>query len=274
MQLRFTKMHSHGVDVAITEMVTYSGFVRPQTVARLAQRCSGVGFSYFIVIEHPKQADVDFDCILYDADGQLAEVNYAAVRCAARFIQDNSLTGYQKIKLSFADQIINVAFAEHRQIAIELPAAEFEPEKIGLAVERYRSEYDLPIAPVGQIQMGILELGALHAVVRVDDVDAPELNELGQQLQQQTYFQQLPTVSFIQTVDEHHVRLACYQRSVLSQCEHIAAAAVVSAQLRGWLQTGVTVAWAERQFQVDWQPQQTITILGPAQVAFEGRVYI
>lgn len=274
MQLRFTKMHSHGVDIAITEMVTYYGFVRPQTIARLAQRQTGVGFSYFIVIEHPKQADVDFDCLLYDAQGQQAPLNYAAARCAARFIQDKYLTGYKQLKLSFAKEVVTVAFAENRQIAIELPAAEFEPQLIGFNIERYRSEYDLPVTNVGQMQLGVLQLGELHAVVRVDDIEANELKQQGEQLQQQDYFQQSPAVSFIQTIDEHHIRLACYQRSANAQCEHIAAAAVVSAQLRGWLQSGVTVAWAERQFQVNWQPQQPINILGPAQVAFEGRVYI
>lgn len=274
MQLRFTKMHSHGVDVAITEMVTYFGFVRPHTIARLAQRQTGVGFSYFVVIEHPKRPDVDFDCLLYDAQGQPAPLNYAAARCAARFIQDKYLTGYQQLRLSFADQIATIVYAEDRQIAIELPNAEFEPQHIGFEAERYRSEYDLPVSNVGQMQLGVLQLGELHAVVRVDDIEASELRQHGAQLQQQDYFQRQPNISFIQTVDEHHIRLACYQRLPEAECEHIAAAAVVSAQLRGWLQSGVTVAWAERQFQVNWQPQQSINILGPAHVAFEGRVYI
>lgn len=274
MQLKFTKMHSQGVDIMVTEMLTIEGFVRPQTIARLARRDSGVGFSYFLLIEHPKQADVDFDCRLYDHLGNEVAMNYPAARCAARFIEDNGLTGYASLRLSFGQQVVQVEYADKKQIAVCLPEAEFAPELIGLEVERYKAEYDLPVSPVGQMQLGVLQIGELQAVVRVDEIEQVNSQQLGQQLSQQSYFKRCPQVSFIQTVDEHLIRLSCYQTPDNSHCDHIAAAAVLSAQMRGWLSRGVTVVWDEQQFLVDWDVQQPIKVVSPAYVAFEGRVYI
>lgn len=274
MQLKFTKMHSDGIDFVIVESITSSLYLRSATIERLADRVSGVGFNGLIIIEHPKQADVDFDCLLYGQDGLPQPMSYAAARCATRYILDNELSGYRQLKLSFGEQLVQVAINDKRQIAITLPNTVFEPAEIGLQVERYRSEYDLPVLGVGQLQIGVLQLGELHAVVRVDDVEQVQLPHWGAQLQQQQYFEKTPQVSFIQMVDEHHLRLNCYQRQSHTHCEHIAAAAVVSAQLRGWLQPGVTVVWGDRQFWIEWQPQQPIEILGIAKTAFDGRVYI
>lgn len=273
MQLKFTKMHCLDSDFVVTEMVTTGGFMRQATVKRLAQRTTGIGFKFFILIEHPQQAHVDFNCLLFNADGQPQPLHIGAIRCAALFISENGLSGKKKLVLSTANEVVEVEFLGN-ELKVSLPAPLFEPERIGLDVERYKAEYDLPVQSLGHIPMGALRLQQLHAIVRLEELDTSLCQQWGKAICQQEVFSEAPYVSFIQTVDDHHLKLASFSTTMDFSIDYLAAAAVVSAQQRGWTAQRVTVMWQGHELLIEWDLQQNLHSTGVVNYVYDGRVFI
>ena len=267
-------MHCLDSDFLVTEMVTFDGFVRASTIKRLAHRVAGIGFEFFLLIEHPKQPAVDFDCLLFDAEGRKIAVNYAAARCAARYVRDNGLTGKSRLQLSFGQQTVGVELLNKQQISVTLAAPEFAPEKIGLQVERYKAEYDLPVAELGHIQFGALKLQQLHLTMRVEDISQTPDQHWAELIRQQAYFQSPPQVSFLQTIDDQHLHLVNASLEPRCVLDEAAAAAVVFAHSRGWLAPTATVICAQHELLIEWNEGQSLSSTSAAHYVYDGRVYI
>lgn len=274
MQLKFSKMYSHGQDILVTEMVTLEGFVRSNTIQRLANRITGVGFNYFLLIEHPKYPQQDFDCLLFDSQGTPVPFNAAAARCAARFIRDKGLTGKTQLRLGFQQQEVSVEFINKNQLKVQLLTPVFEPQQIGLQLERYKAEYDVPMGELGYIQLAALKLNNLLVTVRVDDLSATPCAHWGEQICQNSLFASAPQVGFMQIVDDNHMKLATFSQQGPLDIDELAAAAVISAQLRGYSAGNATVQHQQHEIQIDWDATHSLYSTGSANYVYDGRVYI
>ena len=274
MQLPFLKMHCLGDDFMVVEFITQEGYIRNSSVAKLAERVTGIGFRYLLVLEHPRLAQDDFYCRQYNAQGEEVELTPSAARCGARFAHERGLTGKSVLRMSSYKTTITVDFQQSRRVAVLHALPVLEPELIPFQAERFRSEYDMPVPGFGQVLMSVVQVGLPQVVVRVDDLEHEPLAQMGLQISQAQYFQQQVAVHFMQTVDEQHLRL----RSILPLAnmanEFGAAAAVVAARLKGAASLEVTVALAGGEVQVDWAEQQYLKVSCPVAIAYDGQVYL
>ena len=114
----------------------------------------------------------------------------------------------------------------------------------------------------------------LHAVIRVDNIDTAPVELWGPKIEPHRLFPRKVNVGFMQVVDEHHIRLRVYERGAgeTLACGTGACAAVVSGQLRGWLQPGVTVSLPGGDLFIEWDGESNVRMTGPAVTVFEGRI--
>ena len=276
MWLKFSKMHGLGNDFMVIDLVTQAGHIRPQRVRELADRNFGVGFDQLLIVEQPTRPEVDFRYRIFNADGSEVENCGNGARCFARFVYDQRLTGKHDIRVETAAGLMDLHLTEDRQVMVDMGRPVLDPQLIPFDAAEYAPEYEVNIEGIGPLTLGAVSMGNPHAVIRVDDVDSAPVADWGPLIEPHPLFPRKVNVGFMQVVDEHHIRLRVYERGTgeTLACGTGACAAVVSGQLRGWLQPGVTVSLPGGELFIEWDGQSSVKMTGPAVTVYEGRINI
>ncbi|MDO6804734.1 diaminopimelate epimerase, partial [Wenyingzhuangia sp. 1_MG-2023] len=121
---------------------------------------------------------------------------------------------------------------------------------------------------------GAVSMGNPHAVIRVNDLDNAPVQQWGPIIESCEYFPNRVNVGFMQVINSHAIRLRVFERGSgeTLACGTGACAAVVSGQLRGWLEPGVTVSLPGGELTIDWDGKSSVRMTGPAVTVYDGRV--
>lgn len=274
MRVKFTKMHGIGNDFVVLDMVTQTGRIRPERVRELSDRNFGIGFDQMLIVERPTRTDTDFRYRIFNADGSEVENCGNGARCFARFVYDQHLTGKRDIRVETATGIMELHLTKDHQVIVDMGAPILEPAQIPLAAEQFMPEYRRDLPELGEIRFGAVSMGNPHAVLRVDNVDTAPVDHWGAIIERCEYFPNRVNVGFMEVVSEHEIRLRVFERGAgeTLACGTGACAAVVSGQLRGWLQPGVKVNLPGGELFIEWDGQSSVKMTGPAETVFDGRV--
>ena len=276
MWLKFSRMHGLGNDFMVIDLVTQAGHIRPERVRELADRNFGVGFDQLLIVEQPSRPDVDFRYRIFNADGSEVENCGNGARCFARFVYDQRLTGKRDIRVETASGLMDLHLTDDRQVVVDMGTPVLDPQLIPFEAAAFSPEYTVNIEGIGELQLGAVSMGNPHAVIRVDDVDSAPVDTWGPLIEPHPVFPRKVNVGFMQVVDEHNIRLRVYERGAgeTLACGTGACAAVVSGQLRGWLQPGVNVTLPGGELFIEWDGESSVKMTGPAVTVFEGRMNI
>jgi len=274
MRVKFTKMHGIGNDFVVLDMITQTGRIRPERVRELSDRNFGIGFDQLLVVERPTRTDTDFRYRIFNADGSEVENCGNGARCFARFVYDQNLTGKHDIRVETASGIMELHLTNDHQVVVDMGAPILEPAQIPLAAEQFMPEYRRDLPELGEVRFGAVSMGNPHAVIRVDSIDTAPVEHWGPVIEHCEYFPNRVNVGFMEVVSEHEIRLRVFERGSgeTLACGTGACAAVVSGQLRGWLQPGVKVRLPGGELFIQWDGQSSVKMTGPAETVFDGRV--
>lgn len=275
MRIKFSKMHGLGNDFMVIDLVTQTGRVRPERVRELSHRNFGIGFDQLLVVERPTRPDVDFRYRIFNADGSEVENCGNGARCFARFVYDQHLTGKRDIRVETAAGIMELHLTDNGQVTVDMGKPILTPATIPFLAEEFLPEYRRDIEGLGEVRFGAVSMGNPHAVLRVDNVDTAPVNHWGPIIEACDYFPRKVNVGFMQVVNPHHIRLRVFERGTgeTLACGTGACAAVVSGQLRGWLQPGVKVSLPGGDLTINWDGDAaSVRMTGPAVTVFEGRI--
>ena len=282
MWLKFSKMHGLGNDFMVVDLVTQTGQFRPERVRQLADRNFGIGFDQLFIVEKPSRADVDFCYRIFNADGSEVENCGNGARCFARFVYDRQLTGKRIIRVETASGLMTLKLTDDKQVEVDMGQPILTPEQIPFIPDSqltgpFAAQYTCQIAGLGEVALGAVSMGNPHAVVRVDDIDQAPVEAWGAAIESCRQFPNRVNVGFLQIIDQHNARLRVYERGAgeTLACGTGACAAVVSGQLRGWLQPGVTISLPGGPLKIDWDGDKgSVMMTGPAETVFEGRINV
>ena len=152
----------------------------------------------------------------------------------------------------------------------------FEPEQIPFKAEAQADSYSLEVDG-RTLEVGALSMGNPHAVTRVDDVDAVDIEQIGPRVEHHPRFPQRVNAGFMQVISESEIRLRVFERGVgeTLACGTGACAAVVYGLSRGWLRDSVTVQLPGGKLSISWAGTgQPVIMTGPTAVVFEGTIRI
>jgi diaminopimelate epimerase len=276
MQLKFTKMHGAGNDFVVVDLISQRYKLRPRDVRKLADRHFGVGCDQVLVVEAPRNPEVDFSYRIFNADGGEVEQCGNGARCFARFVREKKLTAKRVITVETAAGIIELRVRNRQDVEVDMGVPVLDPAKIPFAAELRADSYPLQVEGT-ELEIGAVSMGNPHAILRVDNVDNADVAGLGPKIESHPDFPQRVNVGFMQVVSDNHIALRVFERGVgeTLACGTGACAAVVYGVSRGWLRDLVTVDLPGGKLSVSWGGAgQPVIMTGPTEVVFEGTIKI
>jgi diaminopimelate epimerase len=274
MLLHFTKMHGLGNDFMVIDLVTQRARLQDDQIRRLADRRFGVGFDQLLVVEPPRDPDMDFRYRIFNADGSEVENCGNGARCFARFVRDQRLTHKHEIRVETAGGPLVLLVEDDGRVRVDMGEPRFAPEALPFDAAEERLLYPLEVD--GQrVEVAVASLGNPHAVLRVDDVDSAPVERLGPAIEAHPRFPKRVNVGFMQVVSPHEIRLRVYERGSgeTLACGTGACAAVASGIRQGLLESPVTVHLPGGDLAIEWGgPGTPLAMTGPAERVFDGRI--
>lgn len=274
MELTFTKMHGLGNDFVVIDATSQPIELTMEQIRFLADRRLGVGCDQVLLVERPRQPEVDFTYRIFNADGGEVEQCGNGARCFARYVRDQGLTRKDHIPVATAAGVITLHIEADGQITVDMGMPIFEPADIPFAADAQAEVYALEVEAT-QVEVSVISMGNPHAVMRVEQVDKAPIASLGPRIESHARFPRRVNVGFMQVVDRQHIRLRVYERGVgeTLACGSGACAAVVVGRQRGWLDDKVTVSLPGGILKIQWPGEgESVLMTGPAVSVFEGRI--
>jgi diaminopimelate epimerase len=274
MEISFTKMHGLGNDFVVIDATSQPIELSMEQIRFLADRRFGVGCDQVLLVEPPRQSNVDFTYRIFNADGSEVEQCGNGARCFARYVLDHGLTRKTDIAVATRAGLITLHVEADGQITVDMGMPRFEPDEIPFQASQRAEVYPLKLETT-EVEVSVVSMGNPHAVLRVEQVDTAPVTSLGPQIEVNQRFPRRVNVGFMQVVDRQHIHLRVYERGAgeTLACGTGACAAVVIGRQRGWLDDKVTVSLPGGNLKIQWSGEgHSVMMTGPAVSVFEGRV--
>ncbi len=267
--LNFTKMHGLGNDFVVIDNTDGTINLSTQQIKHFANRHFGIGFDQLLMVESSKISGVDFAYTIYNADGSKSEQCGNGARCFARFVNATGLTKNNPIKVETSSGIIELFIdpSNPTQVRVDMGKPSFSPQHIGLL---------LPQADHYQIEglkWGAVSMGNPHLVVIVDDFDL-DIPGIATKIQNSNLLRNSANIGFMQIIDADEINLRVYERGVgeTLACGSGACAAVAYGMYVERLNAKVVVHLRGGDVLINYQENKHITLLGPAEFVFTGKI--
>ncbi|WP_110685764.1 diaminopimelate epimerase [Salinicola aestuarinus] len=274
MLLNFTKMHGLGNDFVVIDLISQRAYLRDEQIRRLAHRQFGIGFDQLLLVEPPRQPDMDFRYRIFNADGGEVENCGNGARCFARFVVDQRLTHKREFKVETLGGPLTLRVDDDGRVRVDMGAPRFAPETLPFVADE-----DLPLHRLEidneTVEFGVASMGNPHAVIRVADVESAPVAELSPKLQAHPSFPRAVNVGFLQIDSPHSARLRVFERGSgeTLACGTGACAAVACGIRCGVLESPVEIELRGGRLTLEWAGGDAPMIMtGPAVRVFEGRI--
>lgn len=273
MALAFSKMHGIGNDFVVVD-ARHAPFSLTRTQIRaLADRHTGVGCDQLLSIEPPRDPGCAFYYGIWNADGSASGQCGNGVRCVAAWLhRAGALALDRDVRLQSPSGPVTVRLIDPQRVTVDMGEPAFEPARIPFQAAASAPRYALTVG--GEtLEIGAVSMGNPHAVVRVDDLAAPDVQRLGPLLSAHTRFAEGANAGFVQQLDRNHLRLRVHERGSgwTQACGTGACAAMAVLHRRGEVDDRVQVELPGGTLQVDWAGLgHRLWMTGPAAFAFEG----
>ncbi|MBL1268654.1 MAG: diaminopimelate epimerase [Halomonas sp.] len=274
MLLHFTKMHGLGNDFVMVDLVTQRARLDEAQIRALADRRFGIGFDQLLVVEPPRDPEMDFRYRIYNADGSEVENCGNGARCFARFVRDQRLTHKHEIHVETAGGPLVLTVQHDGMVRVDMGRPRFSPLALPFDAPGDQPLHQLEVGDE-TLQIGVVSMGNPHAVLQVDSVDDAPVERLGPLVEAHPRFPKRVNVGFMQVLSPSEIRLRVYERGSgeTLACGTGACAAVASGIRQGLLKSPVKVHLLGGELSIEWpDPEGALTMVGPATRVFDGRV--
>ncbi|ALM51018.1 diaminopimelate epimerase [Halomonas huangheensis] len=274
MLLHFTKMHGLGNDFMVVDLVTQRARLENEEIRRLADRRFGIGFDQLLVVEPPRDPDMDFRYRIYNADGSEVENCGNGARCFARFVLDKRLTHKRQIRVETAGGPLVLDVQDDNQVSVDMGAPRFAPQALPFDADEDLLTHRLDVDGKS-VEISVASMGNPHAVLIVDNTDDAPVEHLGPAIEAHPRFPRRVNVGFMQLVSSGEIHLRVYERGTgeTLACGTGACAAVACGIRRGLLSSPVKVHLPGGSLQIDWAGGESHLIMtGPAERVYDGRI--
>lgn len=274
MKIHFTKMQGLGNDFVIIDAVKQDVDLNPQMICQIADRHFGIGCDQIILITTPKDKTADVCYRIFNADGSEAGQSGNGARCVAKYASMHGFTDKNTITMQTPARSVKATINDDNQITIDMGVAELSPTKIPFLATEQALSYDITTS-FGDFVVGAVSLGNPHAVIKVANVEAIDVENIGSTLSKHRLFPEGANINFMQVIDDKHIKLRTYERGSgeTLACGSGACAAVAIGRLWKLLDKQVTVYLHGGNLVVNCPSIiLPISMIGPAVVVFTGEL--
>ncbi|MCK0715039.1 diaminopimelate epimerase [Chromohalobacter sarecensis] len=274
MLLHFTKMHGLSNDFMVVDLVTQRARLDTERIQQLANRHLGIGFDQLLLVEPPRDPEMDFRYRIFNADGHEVENCGNGARCFARFVRGAGLTHKREIRVETQAGPLTLRVEEDERVRVNMGVPRFAPEAVPFDAPTDAPTHTLEVDDA-RWEIGVVSMGNPHAVLVVDDVDSAPVARLGPLIERHVRFPRRVNVGFLQVVSRHEARLRVFERGSgeTLACGTGACAAVATGIRRGLFESPVDVHLPGGTLTVEWPTEDApMVMIGPATSVFEGRI--
>jgi diaminopimelate epimerase len=276
MLLRFTKMHGLGNDFMMVDLVSQRAHIYPDTIRKLADRHTGIGFDQLLTVSPPDDPNADFRYTIFNADGSEAEQCGNGARCFLRFVRDQGLTTKSFLRLQTISGQISCRLEKDGNITVNMGTPILQPARIPFIADSQQILYELEQPHSAEVTTAsVVNVGNPHAVINVKDLENAPIVSLGPIIENHERFPEKVNVGFMQILSRKQIRLRVYERGVgeTQACGSGACAAIVAGRLQGLLDEHIEVELPGGKLELRWAGENTpIMMKGPARRIYEGRL--
>lgn len=275
----FRKMNGLGNDfVVVDARPGNAGKVKvrpkPQIIARLAGRTSGIGFDQFITIEaSPSGADAFMR--IDNADGGEVAACGNGARCVAAVLMAE--TGKTDVSIETrAGLLLGSPGPEPDTVTLDMGVPKFDWQDIPTSEEFVDTRYvELQVGPIDNPVLhspSLANVGNPHAIFWVEDVEAHDLHRFGPLLENHPVFPERANISLAHVSAPDAITLRTWERGVglTRACGTAACAALVCAVRTGRAERTATVSLPGGDLLIGWDENDHIWMTGPAETDFTG----
>ena len=131
MLVHFSKMECLGQDFMVMDAVTEKIFPVAEKIQKWAQRCTGVGFSEFALVEPPYDPDTDFYFRVFSDTGQERQLSGHASLAMGRFVRDRRLINRPCIRAGYNGGLITLDVTDENVISVNMGKPVYDPVRLG-----------------------------------------------------------------------------------------------------------------------------------------------
>lgn len=279
MLLSFTKMHGLGNDFIVFDAATDADIPSPQTLRRLADRRTGIGFDQALVLLPPRTGETDVYYRIFNADGSEVEQCGNGARCIASLV--GARLKREQLHMDSLGGRVEAYLQADGIVAVDMGIPNFHPDALPFMAPGQQDLYSLDVSAqdgsVQRIEIGAVSMGNPHAVWRVPSVASAPIDRLGPAVENHPRFPKRVNVGFMEVVTRDHIRLRVFERGVgeTQACGTGTCAAVAVGCKLGWLDTKVKVDLPGGRAMVTWAGVGShIWLSGPAVTVFTGQTAV
>lgn len=264
--LTFVKMHGLGNDFMVLDTLTQTIHFDAVQIRQWADRHYGIGFDQLLVIQAAQQANTDFFCRFFNADGSEAEQCGNGLRCITQYIYQKNLATKTSLQLATINGLYTAQMMDKQNVCITIHQANFQIDPSPVILRCQGRNW----------QGTAVSVGNPHVVFPVVAIEQAPVKVLGNYCNLRTRFKQGVNVEFMQCISKKMIKLRVFERGVgeTLACGSGACAAVIVGQQHGCLAHQVTVSLPGGDLQVTRQNNGSIQLSGATQWVYEGRLTV
>jgi diaminopimelate epimerase len=267
-------MHGTGNVILIVDQQE-NGTAAPgaDRIKELGDAASGPGFDQMMWLGPADNQDCLASYRVFNADGSEVGQCGNGARCVAKYLLQDDPQIKHCLLQSPAGLIEAQLHADGR-VSVCMGTPEFTPSAVPFSASASSGEYLLEVDGAS-FNVSVLSMGNPHCVLRVDDVGAAPVGELGPKIESHTRFPKRTNVGFMQVRDRRTIALRVHERGVgeTLACGTGACAAVVAGINLGALESQVCVQLPGGEVVVSWRGgKDPVWLKGNAETVNDGTI--
>ena len=245
---------------------------------KVCERHFGFGADGLLVCENSELADVRM--LYFNSDGSQGEICGNGIRSFTKFIYDEKIVekdrilietladlkeGLVEAKDGKADKItINMGFPDFKSSAV--PVVGFGEEVIEEEIEIFGEKY----------VFSALRMGVPHVVIVVEDIEKIDINAVGREIENHTYFPEKTNVNFIEIKDRSKINNYTWERGAgrTLGCGTGSCSGVIVGNRLGLLNRQVEVATEGGSMEITIEDDGSILMAGNATYIGKGEFFL
>jgi diaminopimelate epimerase len=272
--MRFTKMHGIGNDYVYVNCFEEAVENPSELARRISDRHFGVGGDGLILIMPSKVADCRMR--MFNSDGSEAEMCGNGIRCLAKYAYEHGIARGKDIAVETAAGVLKLKLFGSQtvidKVRVNMGLARLAPSEIPVALPDDKV-VNAPLKVLDrEFRITCVSMGNPHCVIFVEDVKNFPVEKYGPPIETNRIFPKRTNVEFVQILNRREVAQRTWERGAgeTLACGTGASAVCVAGALNGRTERTITVHLRGGDLEVEWAPDGTVLMTGPAVEVFEG----
>ena len=271
--MEFFKLQATGNDYILIDE-TKEGKIaeKAEFVRKICERRVSIGADGVLFVQKPEKEDARFR--IFNPDGTEAEMCGNGMRCFVRYLQENK-EDKEEYRIETMAGVKKVIVGKEG-IRVNMGKPSLEPEEIGLASGKRMIDSSLKGE---KYRLTAVSMGNPHAIIKVENVDAIELEKEGKRVRENPEFRNGANVTFYQKTGENSLKVRTYERGVEGEtlsCGTGSSACAVTGMLLGDCEKGKPVQIETKggrlKVEISFEGEKPLELYltGPAEQVFRG----